>query len=286
MNSIELNSITKNIDEKYLDALYRVIYLHPNAYSDEQIAVGVALSANNEIYFSNISTSLAYERLNALLGKNAQEQTILALKTLRQYMNANHGIGINNLISPTDLLHLGPTSHAKCDNPHQFSHDLLEISSSLYQNYHCKTADHGSISQEAVIGSLYDSVTQLNALKATQLFRGEKISLSREASIKVPILGDHIVGGPISLVAKKIELAKNIAEASIARYSLAGKVIKKKAAIYILAPSRGFKTNQPKLESSLFELKAIADGLGVLFRYERNLSELAHALLSDEEEAA
>ena len=269
------------VKDHCIDTLCRIVYLRPNLYSDERLAICVIVSAETKMHLKTIVNSgLALSALNDFFDQHAQEQTMFALKILDHYVKTNRNIA--DLEPPSDILRFGPPTNATCEDPEQFAHDLLEISSSLYRAYQCKTRVSESIGQEEVTTNLFHSVTELNALKATGLFKGARISLSGQSSIRVPILGDRIIGVPVSFVTKQIANAKTQAEAFIAKYSIAGKRINKKPAVYILTPSHEYKINQKHIEDGLAELKAVADGHNVLLRHERSLSELAHALLRDE----
>lgn len=260
---------------------YRLVYMRPNPYSEEALTIGVLLSCDNITYLRTIQSESAYSALGSLFGENGKEQISFALSVLRSHADKTSD-PLNSFESPADIISLGTTTHGVCEHPERFAHDLLEISSSLYRTYTSPLVSSEYVTQDEVSSYLFESVTKLNALKATTLFKGLQVQLSKQSAVKVPISGDRIIGGAVSMVTKQIGAAKTQAEAQIARYSIAGRVVNRQPAIYVLTPGSESKVSQKEIDSNLSELCAIAEGLDVWIRHERDLPELAQAVLRDE----
>lgn len=260
---------------------YRLVYFRPSPYSDEALVVGVLLSADRTVYLRTIQSESAYSALAHLFGENGKEQVSFAIDLLRSHVDkiADH---LDTLGSPSDIISLGAVNRGVCGDPQGFAHDLLEMSSSLFRSYSSPLGQSGYITQEEISFCLFDNVTKLNALKATILFKGLEVPLSKQSTVRVPISGDRVIGGSVSLVTKQVGAAKTQAEALIAKYSVAGRIVDKKPAIYVLVPGSESKVNQKEVDASLFELRDVAEGHNVLVRHERSLPELAQALLRDE----
>jgi hypothetical protein len=267
--------------ENAVAATYRVVYLRPNRYSDEALVIGVVVEAAGRTCLRVVQSEGALEALAYLFGETGKEQTIHALALLHGQVGSG-APRIDDLRTPSDLLFLGDTKEGHCSDPQQFAHDLLEISSSLFRSYHSPTVPSRYVTQEEVALSLFNSVTELNALKASGLFQETRVPISTNTTIKVPICGDRVVGGPVSFVTKQVGAAKTQAEALIAKYSLVGRKLRRQPALYVLTPTSDSRVNQREVDNSLFELHAVADGHGVWLRHERRLSELAHVLLRDD----
>lgn len=263
------------------DIAYRLVYLRPNRYSEEALVVGVVLSMNEGIYLRRIQSEYAYSLLGQLYGENGKEQISFAIDLLRSEIDQLVKT-FDSFESPSDILSLGEVNRGACEHPENFAQDLLEMSSSFYQNYSAPLVSSPYVTQDEMSSSFFNSVTQLDAMKATMLFRGAMVPFSKQSKVKVPIVGERVIGGPVSFLTKQIGSARTQAEALIAKLSIAGRVLKRKSAIYVLAPNSESKINQRDIEASMSELRAVAEGLDVLVRQERSLRELAQALLRDE----
>lgn len=275
-------SVGRVADSEFVPAVCRIVYLRPNMYSEEQITVGIVIAnQSGSVFRTIVNSEVARSTLRSFFSEEVEEQALEDLNLLEQ--KVKQASSLSFVESPSGLLRLGPISEVSCSDPLRFAQDLLEVSSSLFRTYHCATRTSDSVGQDVIASQLYDSVTQLNVIKATGLFRGAEVRVSDGFSIKLPICGERIFGSPVSLVTPKVATAKTQAAALIAKYSVARKILHRRPAIYVLAPSRAQRgINHELVENSLIELSAIASELNVLLRHERNLSELAYALLKDE----
>jgi hypothetical protein len=267
------------------EAHYRIIYLRPNPYSDEALTVGIVLKTDSSTVFHQVPFDGANSAIVSLLGENGREQTAFALEAVRKAAEERN-LNLETLESGSDILSIGAIERARCDDPDQFSRDLLEISSCLCRSFRAQSNEYESITQDQVNVSLYNTLTKIDAFKATRLFKGLKVNLGPNSStssiVKIPISGDHVIGGPVSFVTKQVGSARTQAEAAIARFSLAARQVNKKPAIYVLTPSSELKAKQDDVDKSIAEIRAVAVGHGVIIRHERSYQELAKALLRDD----
>ena len=84
--------MTKAARKHFQHALCRIVYLRPNMYSDEQIAVGVATSTYDGKLFRTVASSeSARSALKDFFSEEIQEQTLVGLDLLDRKIR--HKIG-------------------------------------------------------------------------------------------------------------------------------------------------------------------------------------------------
>lgn len=277
----ELEAFALECEQCSTAANARVVYMRPNRFSDEAIAVAVLVSAHNAVYCSCVTAVAAMDALACLYGHGALDQLNFALNTLQIWAQRTQS-DLADIEPPSDLLQYGPLRQVSCEDPRGFGREFLEMSSSLYRNYNCTPDVDLVIHQERICRDLYARASQFDALRATRLFRGTKIEMPGRPAIDIPIFGNKIFGAPISFVTRKVANAKMRAEAMIARFNYARRILERESVLYVLLPSIQLTRNSQSVDGSLEELEMVANANEVKLRHERNIDELAKAILFDD----
>lgn len=281
MDNHRINEAAKYYEGILSEVSRKVVYLKPNDYSDESLAIGVIVEHQNGVDFSYVSSQSASDALHCLYGSEAPEQLNYAIRILKDNIYSDY-FDINNDITATSLLKFGPVTKTECLNPAKYSRDYLEIASSLYRNYDCNFVNNTYISQDEVRTSLYDIASHINAFTASKLFKGEKLKLPNKKTIDIPIVGDNFFGAPVSFVTKKVSDAKTRAEAYIAKFNyVRERWDKEYSVIYVLEPSPSHKVNKYLVNDSISELVLVGAANGVEIKHENCMDKLANVILSD-----
>ncbi len=258
----------------------RVVYLKPSAIASEAIAVGVVSQVGDVIHLTNIESPLEFDALRCLQGEAEVGNVIFSLKFLKQQLKRGYS-DIEEIDSTVSNCFLGNSQQFVSEDHLSYARNYLRLSSCLLQERTCKTAKR-TLTQNDASKILFDKISQFDVITATKLFEGYSLDVSRGKKIKFPIYGERIIAAPVSMVTKQINVAKNIAEAYCAKLSVARNYVKRNAVIYVILPSIDKTSNLSLLEDSLGELEFIADANGVSVRAEKNIDELAQAVLHDE----
>ena len=266
-------------------SIFRPVYLRTNPNFDEALMIGIVLQNENNIELIKIDSPSALSTLKCLYDESAQEQLIFSLKILKDYIGGT-GQDITNIREPISNIRFGKVSEFESDNPKQFAHEFLQMASSLYKYTGTCKKSSKTITNEVATRKLYDAATKINLVAATQLFRGFKLKVDKVKPIKLPIYGDLLVGASVSMITSQLNVAKNYGEAFIAKLSYARSKIDRVPAIYVLTPSYKDDINQSQVEDSIGELKLLADAHDVLMRQDKDINELAHAVLYDDKKIA
>lgn len=280
-DSISLMLANDNSTNKKV--LSRLVYLKPNRYSNEALTVGVLCSNGKENIFRYIASDSAYDNLSCLFGEENIEQVKFALAALNIETKMGD-VSFKSFESQSDLLEVSEIREAETENMHDYAQDLLQLSSSLYRNYSCRTISQETFTQDQFKKQLYIEVSSINPFGATKLFRRKYFKTpDNNIKIELPIYGDNIIGSPFTFKAKKIAEAKNMAEAFIARCNYVREFIHdKEINVYILAPSMDDKVNQKIASDSFEELQFVARANGVNLKREKHIQELARVIMHDE----
>lgn len=284
MNSLNMNfdEIVNFYEEHLINVRRRLVYMKPNEYSDESLAVGVLVRHELGCEFSYVASEAAYTALGCLYGIEAKEQLIYGLDVLRRRIYSGSDI-FETGNSPTSLLKFSSIDHVTCSNPKTYASDFLKISSSLYRNYDCMQGSSDYVGQDTIKLDLYKRASLLDAIKATKIFEGRKFDLLSKGKVEIPIYGEKIFGAPISFVTKRVSTAKVQAEAYIAKFNYVKQILNhQSAALYILMPTLDKDINHKIVKSSIDELYEIAKANDVILRCEKDPNELAHIILNDE----
>lgn len=280
--NMNIEEVVSFYEERLIQVQRRVVYLKPNEYSDESLAVGVLVHHDLGYEFSYVASEAAYAALDCLYGAEAREQLIFGIDVLRKQIYSGSDI-FEKGNSPTSLLRFSSVEHVSCDNPKKYASDFLKISSSLYRNYECTQGANDYIGQDIIKLDLYKRASLLDAIKATKLFEGRKFELPEKGKVNIPIYGERIFGAPISFVTKRVSSAKVQAEAYIARFNYVKQLLdNQRSVLYILTPTLDKNVNHKIVKSSIDELYEIAKANDVILRCEKDPNELAHMILEDE----
>jgi len=264
---------------------FRPVYLRTNLNSDEALMVGVVFQNDNNIELIKIDSPSALAGLRCLYDEAAQEQLIFSLQILKDYINKDVK-DIVNIREPTSNIRFGKLSEFESQDPKKFAHEFLKISSSLYKySGSCRNTSK-TISHEVVAKKLYDAASQINVIASTKLFTGYKLKIDKVKPIKIPIYGDVIFGTSVSMVTSQLNVARNYAEAFVAKLSYARTKVDRIPVIYVLTPSFKDNINQSQVEDNIGELKLLTDAHDILLRSDRDVTELAHTVLYDDKKTA
>jgi hypothetical protein len=265
----------------------RIVYLQPNAYSEEALAVGVLYDLEGSIQFEKIGSVHSLQTLNNLYDEEFTEQVIFSLKILDEHI-AQKALRFDESIPPIDLFRLGSISKAVCENPHSYVRDLLRASSSLFHGYSIRRIGNTTIDQEAIEKSLKDSIVRLNPLKGSQLIQSRKIDITSNRQVNIPLYGAKVIGAPISLFTPQVDKVTKDGEAFIARLKCASETLEQREniirqpMIYVYAPDTDDERHAVKIEDSIGELEFIGKSIGVEICSSNKIDTLARKVYEHE----
>jgi hypothetical protein len=274
----ELSSLMERREAHLADGICRLVYLQPNPYSDEALAVAVLLEHGDRMYFDRIVSPDNYRALECLFGDQMREQTIFALDVLREYAYSSDW-SLSEAEAPTDILKFGPLVRVSCESPEKYTRDLLRISSSLYRTCRIEIEDAPSVNQRQVMESLRTSIVMLHPFRGEALIKPKKLRLKNKTHIEIPIYGDMVMGSPISMATKELGGAKTQAEAAIARLHYAQEILTDKTpVIFVYAPTSEKSADRNRLEDTLGELEVVGKSSEVEICPEDSIEKLARAV--------
>lgn len=266
-----------------IDGRFRLVYLQPNPYSEEALVVGVVAEWENQIYLDKINAPDNFQVLGCLFGSEAREQVIFALNLLQESTH-KPSCALSEFESPTSILKLGSLVSMSCEDPKQFSRDVLRLSSSLYRNYKTSAmCEIESFAYKKLVKSLRQSIIQLNPFLGREFIKPVRIQTKGGNYIEVPISGPRTIGTPVSLVMKEPGTVKNLGDAVIARLRVAKERLKKDPILYVYVPSAATGIDVSKVQDSLDELQVVGEVCDVTVCAKNSVEELARSLFEFEQ---
>jgi hypothetical protein len=255
---------------------YRLVYLRPSAYSDERIAVGVIANRLDHLESRFVSSVDALNLMTRIFGEDGVEQFHFATTELRRVLAK--AASLDSIVIPTDLLAVGDKVAAFTADRNGLLTSILASSSCLIRSQPARSSEVlTSSSAPSLTRDLFDHVSRLNPLIAKDLF-DRQITIEGE-TVELPIYGNKIFGAPVSFVARDLRMR---AESYVAKFVWLRQYLKQKPRIYVLTRQDGVATSSPRADSSIRELRAIADASKVPLRTSESTDELAVMIVHDE----
>jgi hypothetical protein len=270
-----------------VDVRTRLVYLQPNSYSDEAIAVGVVYEASGRTSVERVGSSHHISILSQLYDDDFTEQVTFSLQLLDEQAR-DASFTLDSAQSPTELLRLGPPSYAVCENPDMYVRDLLRLSSSLFSKYRVVKIGNETVDQEGIERQLKESIVRINPLVGMTLVQSRKVETNKNRRIEIPLYGEKIIGASVSFSTSKPGGATNAGEALVARLNWAREALLSREnvircpVVYAYTPNRADPHQQSIIEDSVGELELIASASQVRIRSAGDVDSLAYRVYEDE----
>jgi hypothetical protein len=264
------------IDERRLEEFeYRLVYLRPSYYSDEQIAVGLVATNAGRLEARFISSSLAIETMSRLIGDDGVEQFQFAAGELRRVISRLSAL--DSLDIPTDTLVVGDKISAVTPDRNGLLGSVLDAASCLVRHPNPKNGEvTASSASNVLIREMFEHVSRLNPMVANDIFN-KKVKVDGD-TVEVPIFGRRVLGAPVSF-ASSAQIMR--AESYVAKFHWLGQHFSQIPKVYVVVPDDD-KGGVTKAESRLRELSSVAKASRVEVVTAANADELAHKVIRDE----
>lgn len=255
---------------------YRLVYMRPSEYSDERIAVGLIASAQNGLEARFVSSVDSLELMAHIFGQGGLEQFHFATAELRRALR--QATSLDSVTMPTDLLEAGEKTSA-------FTADRSGLLLNILASASCLVRSESSRSREvfspppmlSLADDLFEQVTRLNPTVAQDMFN-RKIKIDGK-TVELPIYGNRIFGAPVSFVSKDLKMR---AESYVARFVWLRQHLRQKPRLYLLTRQEGSEVVSARSESSVDELRAIAEASKVLLKTSDSTEEMATLIIQEE----
>jgi hypothetical protein len=263
-------------EQQFCEFEYRLLYLRPNRYSEEQLVVGLVASEAERLEARFVSTASAIALLTRFFGEEGVEQFQFASAELRRAVG-----GINDLQhfeSPSDLIIAGERFAAVTRDRDGLLKQILSSASSLMRAPVSSSIDTEKSPATRFARALEDRVQNLNPLVAENLFR-RKVTVGSGEVVDLPIYGRRIFGASVSLDGRDHHIR---AEAYVAKFSWLKGELPQAPRVYLHCPPGAMQNEQASVAAYLREVSAIAGACNVPLVKADSLDELAAAILKDE----
>jgi hypothetical protein len=255
---------------------YRLVYMRPSEYSDERIAVGLIASAQNGLEARFVSSVDSLDLMAHIFGQGGLEQFHFATAELRRALRQAPSLDLVTM--PTDLLEAGEKTSA-------FTADRGGLLLSILASSSCLVRSESSRSREvfspppmlSLADDLFEQVTRLNPIVAQDMFN-RKIKIDGK-TVELPIYGNRIFGAPVSFVSKDLKMR---AESYVARFVWLRQHLRQKPRLYLLTRQEGSEVISARSDSSVDELRAIAEASKVLLKTSDSTEEMATLIIQEE----
>jgi hypothetical protein len=279
---VKIDNYIKLDESSFQQFEYRLIYMRLSSHSDERLTVGLAAESTDGVEVKLISSVPALTLLESIVGEEGVEQLHFAVSELRR---SAHKVGaLSELLMPTDLLISGDAIAAFTQDRNGLLQSVLASASTLNRTSSSRAREViQTTSSRRMTSDLYDQVSMLNPLKASDLFH-RKVAFDSEKGLEevdLPILGDLIFGAPVSF-ANATSDQKVRAEAYVAKFNWVRKHIPQKPKVYVLIPEKSTSAAARRAEGYIRELQAVAHASDVGVDVSNSMSELASILIRDE----
>ncbi len=270
----ELNELISQ--HEFSEFTYRIVYLRPTRYAEEQFAVGLVAESTDRLETKFVSKPAAIDLMTHIFGEDGVGQFQFAVAELRR--NALHCKSIAEFETATDLLTLGePLSAYTCDRAGFLSSVIA--SSSVFLRYDEEKHSQRLSNTEAVHFSdeVLEHVNRLHPFLGGRIFH-QQVTVCDE-TVDLPICGQRIFGAPVSFAIRDQRMR---AEAYVAKFNWVRNHIPQTPRMYVLAPSRAVAEVSERLVRSVRELCAIAEAAKVEVEISASTGSLAEMIVRDE----
>jgi hypothetical protein len=255
---------------------YRLVYMRPSEYSDERIAVGVIASTQDGLESRFVSSVDSLGLMAHIFGQDGLEQFHFATAELRRVLRRTPSLDLVTM--PTDLLEAGEKTSA-------FTADRNGLLLSILASSSCLVRLESSRSREilsspptlSLTDDLFEQVARLNPVVAQEMFN-RKIIVDGK-TVELPIYGNRIFGAPVSFVSKDLKMR---AESYVARFVWLREHLRQKPRLYLLTRQEGSEIVSARSESSVEELRAIAEASKVSLKLSDSTEEMATLIIQEE----
>jgi hypothetical protein len=255
---------------------YRLVYLRPTAYSDERIAVGLIAGAHDHLESRFVSSVDSLEVMARIFGESGVEQYHFATAELRRAIS--RCVSLDSMTMPSDLLVVGEKTPA-------FTMDRNGLMASILASASCLVRSEPSRGSEVVSSAptnslsrdLFEHVSRLNPLVAHDLFN-QKIKIEGDM-VELPIYGSRIFGAPVSFAARDLRMR---AESYVAKFVWLRQHLRQQPRVYLLTPQEGSADVTARLDSSIRELRAIAEASDMPLKASGSAEEMATLIIQEE----
>ena len=279
---MKIDNYIKLDESSFQQFEYRLIYMRVNPHSYERLTVGLVAESFDGVEVRIISSVPALTLLANIVGEDGVEQFHFAASELRR--SAQKADVLSELSMPTDLLAAGDSIAAYTQDRNGLLQSALASASTLVRTSSSRAREViPSASGKRVTRDLYEQVSMLNPLKASDLFH-RKVAFDSEKGpeeVELPILGDVIFGAPVSFATATSD-QKLRAEAYVAKFNWVRKHIPQKPKVYVLIPEKPTSAAARRAEGYIRELQAVARASDVAVDVSNSMSELASILIRDE----
>jgi hypothetical protein len=256
---------------------YRLIYLRPTEYSEERIAVGVISEGQGRLESRFLSSPASIDLMTKIFSEDGVEQFHFAAGELRRMISGLPGL--DSVRMPSDLLIAGEKIVAYTSDRDGLLSSILASSSCLARTGTLRGSDIVNGPQRSALSlQLCEHINRLNPLVARNMFH-RKVTVESGETVDVPILGLRIFGAPVSFASKDQKMR---AESYVAKFHWLRRYVPQQPRMYLLTPSDENGDAYNRHDSSIRELRAIAEASNVLVRTSESTEELAVLILQDE----
>jgi hypothetical protein len=255
---------------------YRLLYLRTTPYAEERLAVGLVADRQGTLEARFLATVSVLDLMRQILGDSAVEQFQFAAAEVRRALAASNN-GLDDLELPTDLFVAGEKLPVHTQDRDGLLSNVLATASCLVRAGTLKSADPLAPPSQ-LQRDLFDKVSRLNPLVGQRIFNN-KFTANTGQVVNLPILGDRIFGAPVSFAAKE-QMMK--AESYVAKFNWLRRQMKQEPRIYLLAPTGTDGDLPSRLDTSIRELRAVAEASSVPLKIADSTEVMASQILSDE----